>query len=42
MRRRVDDVAAFEAPTDGYLTFDARLGVGSADGLLDAEAQPDR
>ena len=28
-----DDVAAFEAPTDGYLTFDARLGVGLADGV---------
>jgi len=28
-----DDVATFETPTDGYLTFDARLGFDVADGV---------
>ncbi len=28
-----DDVAAFETPTDGYLTFDARVGFEVADGV---------
>ncbi len=28
-----DDVAAFETPTDSYLTFDARVGFNLADGV---------